>query len=827
MPRSGWAYTDLGYFNELGGMTGSVQFRTDCNSLSGSTNFVFASSSNRVGIREDLTQPGFDIQRGSIELPLYHPNAALEVRGDMNVTGSIYAKNYYIQNVSYMDLTGSTKFGDSVDDTHKFIGKVGIGTSFETGPSSDRRDPQSLLHLEHTDTTTWPSTITASDEEYGDFLLTLRNHTDTQHAFAGMAFDVTSEIDADSLGAAIVAVADNATSTNHDANLAFATNDAGDDGLTERMRVTHDGKVGIGTTSPTDLLTVAANLSSGTDAGIHIAADADDEAYIDFTEQAGSSVASFGAADAYGFRVVYDGASGVEALQFKTGNATTVNTRMSIKRDTGYVLIGGGAATGLLHVNGATGTGVPTLIVDHDDEDQIGATFNIGSTSAVGMDINLSTTTAVGIDIDASNTEANAFDLAANSVTTAKAMNISADGLTTGNALRIGDDSSDTGSRKSVLIVQNDAAATGATALHVQSDGGNVGIELDKNYEYLAGASTVMGLKIDFDKTGASSIGSTMFGIYCDMDNSTATDGGNTMVGLSLTPTLTHAADAGTTTVKGAVVTATGGTNGTSVATGMELTTTGADTNNGLIIDCTDGGTDLKIVSSADDDDYFSIATTTAGATTITTVDDAGAAANLTFTIDGDIIFDARAGDISFKDDASTGLILDLDTTAGACYFQNGAGNTVIAVDDGDQRLYFYDKGGEHIASDGNHLTLTSGGRIDLTAATDVIIQQNIGLHFDGTTGAEKIESDGTNLTITSGNDIICAIGSGKALTPSSHNVSDLGSDSNRWANVYTGDLHLKNDRGDWTIIEEAEYLTITNNANGKRYKIMMEEIED
>ena len=53
----------------------------------------------------------------------------------------------------------------------------------------------------------------------------------------------------------------------------------------------------------------------------------------------------------------------------------------------------------------------------------------------------------------------------------------------------------------------------------------------------------------------------------------------------------------------------------------------------------------------------------------------------------------------------------------------------------------------------------------------------------------------------------------------------DLGSPAKRWRNIYTGDLHLRNDRGDWTVIEEEDYLTITNNKNGKRYKLLMEEI--
>ena len=67
---------------------------------------------------------------------------------------------------------------------------------------------------------------------------------------------------------------------------------------------------------------------------------------------------------------------------------------------------------------------------------------------------------------------------------------------------------------------------------------------------------------------------------------------------------------------------------------------------------------------------------------------------------------------------------------------------------------------------------------------------------------------------------------------PSSDSQLDLGSDSIRWRNVYaddlfTGDLHLSNERGDWTLVEEANYLTVRNNKNGKRYKLLMEELPD
>jgi fibronectin-binding autotransporter adhesin len=64
-------------------------------------------------------------------------------------------------------------------------------------------------------------------------------------------------------------------------------------------------------------------------------------------------------------------------------------------------------------------------------------------------------------------------------------------------------------------------------------------------------------------------------------------------------------------------------------------------------------------------------------------------------------------------------------------------------------------------------------------------------------------------------------------VVPSSDNTFNLGGATARWANVYTGDLHLKNDRGDWTILEEEDYLCVINNKTGKKFKMMLQEIED
>jgi len=64
-------------------------------------------------------------------------------------------------------------------------------------------------------------------------------------------------------------------------------------------------------------------------------------------------------------------------------------------------------------------------------------------------------------------------------------------------------------------------------------------------------------------------------------------------------------------------------------------------------------------------------------------------------------------------------------------------------------------------------------------------------------------------------------------VLPTEDDEFDLGSVTNRWANVYTGDLHLRNERGDWTIVEERDYLCVVNNITGKKYKMALEPIED
>lgn len=95
-----------------------------------------------------------------------------------------------------------------------------------------------------------------------------------------------------------------------------------------------------------------------------------------------------------------------------------------------------------------------------------------------------------------------------------------------------------------------------------------------------------------------------------------------------------------------------------------------------------------------------------------------------------------------------------LTLTAGTSFEVASAGDIVldggdVVIDGTSSKLEFgAAASGEHIVGDGTDLTVASGGAINLTATTDVVVPVNVGITF-GT--HEKIESDDTDLNITVG----------------------------------------------------------------------------
>jgi len=63
-------------------------------------------------------------------------------------------------------------------------------------------------------------------------------------------------------------------------------------------------------------------------------------------------------------------------------------------------------------------------------------------------------------------------------------------------------------------------------------------------------------------------------------------------------------------------------------------------------------------------------------------------------------------------------------------------------------------------------------------------------------------------------------------LVPAVNGGAELGTSAKRYANIYCQDLNLANERGDYTVIEEEDYLGLRNNKTNKLYKFVLEEVE-
>ena len=72
-------------------------------------------------------------------------------------------------------------------------------------------------------------------------------------------------------------------------------------------------------------------------------------------------------------------------------------------------------------------------------------------------------------------------------------------------------------------------------------------------------------------------------------------------------------------------------------------------------------------------------------------------------------------------------------------------------------------------------------------------------------------------------------------VEPTNDNTQNLGASNKRWANVYSGDVHLNNTgmggnevdgtEGNWTMQEGADDLFLINRITGKKYKFNLTEV--
>tara|TARA_Y100001937_G_scaffold14425_1_gene19370 strand:- start:38404 stop:40227 length:1824 start_codon:yes stop_codon:yes gene_type:complete len=122
------------------------------------------------------------------------------------------------------------------------------------------------------------------------------------------------------------------------------------------------------------------------------------------------------------------------------------------------------------------------------------------------------------------------------------------------------------------------------------------------------------------------------------------------------------------------------------------------------------------------------------------------------------------------------------------------------------------------------------------SATGDEVIRTDTSLTYNpssNTLTAATFAGDATGLTGTPSISVGAITAAGNII-PSAHSTYNLGSNSVRWNNIYTMDMHFSNEGskndvdgtwGDWTLQEGDENIFMKNNRTGKRYKINLTEV--
>ena len=208
-----------------------------------------------------------------------------------------------------------------------------------------------------------------------------------------------------------------------------------------------------------------------------------------------------------------------------------------------------------------------------------------------------------------------------------------------------------------------------------------------------------------------------------------------------------------------------------------------------------------------------------------------------------DIILKPAGNEVLYKNSSNTTFLTVKNTSDNASIFggsnkiteigavgatgvMNVSGSTVVA--NAGSGGFVFQKDGVpelHVNASGATTTLSGSASQNITLAsglgTTTLVMSGSAVELNASVlSGVTFKKDGTAFAVA-GQTVDGITG----LFPSSDSGASLGSPQRRWANVYTGDLHLRNDRGNWTIIEEEEYLSITNNISGKRYKFVLQEL--
>jgi hypothetical protein len=119
----------------------------------------------------------------------------------------------------------------------------------------------------------------------------------------------------------------------------------------------------------------------------------------------------------------------------------------------------------------------------------------------------------------------------------------------------------------------------------------------------------------------------------------------------------------------------------------------------------------------------------------------------------------------------------------------------------------------------------------DLTVGGSTTLQDTLAVSGESTFGG-GYGSTGATISDAGVLSIDGQFNHAAGIIPAVNGSQNIGSADYRYNavyanNVYTGDFHMKNERGDWTLFEESDHIRIRNNKTGQTFKLGMSLIEE
>lgn len=158
----GWAYVDCtgsdpNCGGQAAGPTGSIQFLTGANATSGSSRLVYHTAS--IG---------------------GHTPSTLILSGNLIVTGTVSASIFQYRDITVIDATGSTSFGNTNDDTHIRVGSLIVNKQGVSGHVLSASMATEAVHVRGFNVLYEPVTVTSYTASAPSYIIGVQNQNNVR-----------------------------------------------------------------------------------------------------------------------------------------------------------------------------------------------------------------------------------------------------------------------------------------------------------------------------------------------------------------------------------------------------------------------------------------------------------------------------------------------------------------------------------------------------------------------------------------------------------------------------------------------------------------------